>query len=393
MNGKPREYNIVCFSNIDWGFIFQRHQHLMTSFLDGGYVGKIIYVETLGTRKIKFNKEDLFRILKKVRSVFLNSLIKTDKININIPKNLYILSPIVFPIMNNFFYRINEWLVEIQLCKKMKQIGLYEQNTIAWINLTHPAIYNLLKKKRFYKLIYDCIDDLKSIPDTDNDIIECEKQFLDSADLVFATSKLLCDKASSYNQNVCYLPNAVSSSWVNRKINVDAGLCSDKNKKVIGYVGTVYEWFDLDLLYKCANLYENYDFCVVGPIRVSLEKFKELKNVIFIGKIGYENVEKYIEGFDVCLIPFKKNDLTLNTNPVKLYEYFSKGKPVVAIDLPELRVYKNYLYLSSSENEFIKNVGKALCENDEDIIKARREIALENTWEQRVKTAWAVLFN
>jgi hypothetical protein len=48
----------------------------------------------------------------------------------------------------------------------------------------------------------------------------------------------------------------------------------------------------------------------------------------------------YLYNFDVCLIPFLKNKVTEAVDPVKLYEYLSSGKPVVARDLYELRRYK-----------------------------------------------------
>ena len=44
----------------------------------------------------------------------------------------------------------------------------------------------------------------------------------------------------------------------------------------------------------------------------------------------YADIPAYLYHFDACTIPFLINQVTKATDPVKLYEYFSLGKPVVA---------------------------------------------------------------
>ena len=48
------------------------------------------------------------------------------------------------------------------------------------------------------------------------------------------------------------------------------------------------------------------------------------------GSKTYEAIPPCIDLFDVALIPFKISDLSDATDPIKLYEYFALGKPVVA---------------------------------------------------------------
>lgn len=37
----------------------------------------------------------------------------------------------------------------------------------------------------------------------------------------------------------------------------------------------------------------------------------------------YETLPNYLKAFDVYIIPFKVNELTPSSNPLKLYEYIS----------------------------------------------------------------------
>ena len=55
--------------------------------------------------------------------------------------------------------------------------------------------------------------------------------------------------------------------------------------------------------------------------------------------------------FDVCLIPSRPGGLT--ADPVKLYEYFSLGKPVVATATRELSRFGDLLYLAGGPEIFI----------------------------------------
>lgn len=374
-----KKFNIICFSNIDWGFIYQRHQHIMNTFAEFDCVDKIIYVETLGTRTVKFNKEDFKRIIKKVSTLFRKKNVEESFIK-NINPKISIVTPLAIPLFCPLFFYINEKLLENKLNKKLEKLNINLEDTIVWVNLSHPSVYKYVKKRKFKKVIYDCIDDIKSIPKMNKSIVKCEKQFIKYADIVFATSKNLYDSCKKIKDKVILLPNGVSKNLVTKRPNN-----INNDNKVVGYVGTVYEWFDDNLLYECAKAYPEVNFCIVGPVRINIDRFKSLDNVIFKGKVSYDEVENYIENFDVCLIPFKINELTLNTNPVKVFEYFSKGKPVVSTDIPELRKYSKSMYIARSGLDFVKKVRKALTENNLEVYNKRISIANMNTWERRVE--------
>ena len=53
----------------------------------------------------------------------------------------------------------------------------------------------------------------------------------------------------------------------------------------------------------------------------------------------YTALPGYLQLFDVALIPFVLNDITLATSPLKLFEYFAGGKPVITTPLPECKVF------------------------------------------------------
>ena len=60
-------------------------------------------------------------------------------------------------------------------------------------------------------------------------------------------------------------------------------------------------------------------------------------HLILTGKQPYERIPEFLAIADVCLLPFRLNDITREVVPIKMYEYMASGKPIVANNLPGVR--------------------------------------------------------
>src|SRR5205823_5850561 len=116
---------------------------------------------------------------------------------------------------------------------------------------------------------------------------------------------------------------------------------------------------------------------------VDVASLEALPNVRLLGQQPYETMPHYLYHFDVCLIPFRISPTTDATDPVKLYEYFTAGKPVVATAMPELQPYRDLLYIASDGEDFTAKIDAALAETGSDLPCRRRAMAREHTWEER----------
>jgi hypothetical protein len=87
--------------------------------------------------------------------------------------------------------------------------------------------------------------------------------------------------------------------------------------------------------------------------------------------------------FRIALIPFRLEPLTLMTNPIKLYEYFSLGLPVVSAPLPEAQAMAELVYIADSPVTFAQQVAEALREQDCARRGRRKEIARNESWTAR----------
>jgi glycosyltransferase involved in cell wall biosynthesis len=103
------------------------------------------------------------------------------------------------------------------------------------------------------------------------------------------------------------------------------------------------------------------------------------------GEIPYSRVPELLARCRIAMIPFRLNPLTLMTNPIKLYEYFSCGLPVVTTPLPEAKAMGDLVYLGSTPADFARQVACAWNEDDPGRRGRRREIAARESWAERAR--------
>jgi len=106
-------------------------------------------------------------------------------------------------------------------------------------------------------------------------------------------------------------------------------------------------------------------------------------NVALEGEIAYRDLPRRMSNFDVAVIPFLRMPLTMATNPLKLYEYFCLGIPVVSTRLPEIEPFGDLVYLADTPGEFLRGVEQAVADNDPARRARRKAVAEGNTWRAR----------
>jgi GT2 family glycosyltransferase len=247
--------------------------------------------------------------------------------------------------------------------------------------LWYPLV-EWVKDKYETRVIFDCLDEFKGFGNVKTDIEQTEEMLLKSSDFCITTSVRLHEKLKNKCKNIAVVRNATEFEHFHRLPEND--VLKDIKRPIIGYYGAIAEWFDTDTVEHIAVQKPDWSIVLIGHTFGSdINRLKKYKNVHLLGEMPYDDLPKYLYWFDVCMIPFKINELTLSTNPVKFYEFISSGKPVVSSKLPELLPYAEFLYLSEGKEEFLKNIEVALKENDEDLKTGRVELARANDWNGR----------
>ena len=241
------------------------------------------------------------------------------------------------------------------------------------------------------KIAYDCVDDSLSFPEfARSKYRDVEIELIKSSSVCVATSKLLVDKIIKYNPKCTYVPNGVDFEHFNSVMKAaESSLNSEVSglkHPVIGFIGAVFDWIDVDLIVKLAQVHPEYTVLLVGPVNYAKQKLETQPNIVMVGTKPYESLPSYLSNIDVCLIPFKINNITLASNPIKMYEYLAAGKPVISTALPEvISNASDVVYIGTDEQDFLRKVEAAIKENSNEATQGRVEFARKNSWENRVE--------
>ncbi len=151
----------------------------------------------------------------------------------------------------------------------------------------------------------------------------------------------------------------------------------------IGFFGLLNSWLDFNLLSKIAIDFPEWSFVFIGPSQLPSSALPSMSNIHYMGPVSYDHLPFYARYFDVALIPFQINPLTISVNPLKLLEYFSLGLPVVSTPLPEVTKYQNHVFIASDPKTFGNAIQRALKEDDQHSRLSRQIIAESQSWEKK----------
>ncbi len=211
---------------------------------------------------------------------------------------------------------------------------------------------------------------------------------LSTANIVTCTSEKLYNNALRLNKNTILAPNAADFEYFAQAQTRTSLMPDDiahlQGKQIIGYYGALSDWVDWELITQTADsLPENTRLVLIGPM-YNISQIPKHSRIMYAGLKEYKELYKYLQCFDIAIIPFKVTSLTESCSPIKLWEYLSAGVPVVATAIPEAMKHPE-VNIGKTPQEFIEQVKFAL--NDKDIEKknARIKLAQANSWEARAK--------
>jgi Glycosyl transferases group 1 len=146
----------------------------------------------------------------------------------------------------------------------------------------------------------------------------------------------------------------------------------------LGYLGPAYGQINKALVSELLQSHPDWHFVSVGPM-----KSVPLPNAHALPWQSRQESAKYAAGFDVGFMPYNCYDEEkLHCLPLKLFEYFALGLPVVATPILELGRYEDLVYFGDTAEELARAVELALQEPRDSPKKRRRmEIAKGHTIE------------
>lgn len=283
--------------------------------------------------------------------------------------------------------RINTWLVRIGIffLNRKKQF----QRRLLWI-FDPMHYYTATRFGSAFRIVYDCVDFWRANPRLQprhREVVKSEEQkLLRSASVVCVNSRVLFRLHHKTRNDIIIVPQGFrlqSFKGAGKPVK-------SVSTPTVGYVGAISDRLHTPLLKSVIFATPHVHFVFAGPI-LDTDIGKEIqhifsaKNVTYLGNIEKKDIPRVIAGFDVGMIPYRMNMFNTHCFPMKLFEYFYMGKPVVATDITELHRFSRYVRMGTTADawktiiaEYLLHPVSAASRRD------MRKLAIQNSWERKI---------
>ena len=335
----------------DWGTHPSSTQHIVKVL---GQNRPVIWLNSIGLRKPKFTGHDVVRLFNKVKSFIVNQAsTTTEDINVNTGNSdhFIIINPLVIPCADSWLsLKVSQCILKWQLklaCKKLAII-----NPIIWSSLPTSVDYLALFDNA--PCVYYCGDDFNSLAGVDHKFVsQKEGELVAKSRYIFTASEKMLARFPP--EKAVNIPHGVNFSLFSDQVETTP-LDLPQGKPIAGFYGSISAWLDQDLLVQTIKALPYWNFVFIGKADCNVDKLQQFTNVYFLGPKPHNDLPKYIQNWNVAMLPFVDNKQIQMCNPLKLREYLASGTPVVTTNFNALKGYRQYLQVASETTPFYQAI-------------------------------------
>jgi len=367
-------HDIICFGN-DWQSDPTSKKHVMRRLSRDN---RVLWVNSIGCRNPRPSGRDLKRIASKARQAF-------DGCH-RVEESLWVFSPLAVPFHGN---RVARWINRRWLAARIggaaRALGFRDFVTWSFVP-TSAGVAGALGERL---LVYHCVDEFSRFTGVDAaSLLALEAELAAKADLVIVSSERLLDAKRPLNPSTFLVRHGVEVEHFGRALDPATELPDDMPRgprPIVGFFGAIADWVDVDLVGAIARQRPDWTFVLIGALETDPAPLAGLANVHLLGRRTYASLPAYCKGFDVAIVPFRENELTLAANPLKLREYMAAGLPVVSTALPEVEVLGPAVRIGRSPSGFLDEIEAALAEAPSGPSRSRAALVRDESWESKTE--------
>lgn len=380
-----KNQSIVILSSDDWGWKTSKYQ-LSTRFSRDN---RVLFVSSIGFRAPTASRSDLTRIGAKLRK-FLSGPRK-------VADNIWVLTPVVVPFGSGALVRwFNRFAFRLQY-----------RLAVTWLRFDKPYLFVFSPNWAPYlpdigrrKFIYYCVDEHASFKGVDAGRFRTwDRELTAGADHVFCSADRLFDAKKALNPRTHYMPHGVNWTLFSQALAKAAARGTDpvlrdlrRKGPVLLFFGHVsYDWVDTNLLRYVASQRPDWQLALVGRNSLAPDEFAGISTIHLLGERAYEDLPEACRHASIGIIPFVRSELTEACNPLKLYEYFAAGLPVVSTDIPEVRRYRDTALIAETPSGFVTACDKALQIDRAAYSPRVSALVRDHDWDRRVEHIYSLI--
>jgi glycosyltransferase involved in cell wall biosynthesis len=365
-------FDVVCFAN-DWAADPLSKKQVMTRL---GKRHRVLWVNSINNRRPRIARKDFRRVLQKLGD-FGKGLRKEDS-------QIWVLSPIFIPFHGRPLVRgLNRRLLGWQIRRAMRHLKFERPVTWTFVPSSADVVGTLGERL----IVYHCVDEYGAFSDAAPEIREREQELLAKSGLVVVCSSALLETKKQVNPQTHLVTHGVDYEHFRRAVDPQTPTAPELSglpRPILGFHGLIADWVDLPLLAKLAQIRPQWSIVMVGRADTDTSVIQGVPNIQLLGHRPYAQLPQYLRGFDVALLPFVNNELTINANPLKLREYLAAGLPVVATPIPEVARLAPPVRLASTAEQYAEQIEALLAERQTGASPARSQAVATESWDEKV---------
>jgi UDP-galactopyranose mutase len=363
---------LVVYSHLRWGFVFQRPQQLMTRLASRGWRVHFIEepVHTDGPARLECHWPRAGVTVVVPHTPVAAPGFHDDQI------------PLLVPLLARY----------LQARDALRGVAwLYTPMALPVMTTAHARV-----------VVYDCMDELSAFEDAPRQMRQRESALMKRADLMFTCGPSLYVAKRVQRPHVHCLPSAVDgehfsparlqahSAQARRARALQGALPGPR----LGFFGVIDGRLDLALLAHLADARPAWQIVMVGPVvKIDPQDLPRRGNLHWLGAQDYETLPYLMAGWDVCLMPFAINEATRFISPTKTLEYLAGEKPVVTTPVHDVvHLYSDVVAVAAAGDAFV-DACQALLDEPAQLRRQRAEATLHTVFSRSWDHTVAVVHN
>ena len=384
---------LIVFSHLRWDFVYQRPQHLLSRLAKHYRV--LFFEEPMRGKQTPF----LQRLAPCANVEVLRPHTTVDAVGFH-----------------------DDQLPELKqlLAEYLRDFSIDDYLVWFYTPMALPLLADLTPKA----VIYDCMDELSAFKNAPRQMMQRETALLKRAQLVLTGGPSLYEAKRRLHGNVRCFPSAVDAEHYSPSTasanGTSGGVSSphvtmpivssmpkpDRKRNPyneeaerlhasiarprLGFFGVIDERFDAELITAVADAAPHWQWVMVGPIvKIDPASLPKRANVHWLGQKSYEVLPHLVAQWDVCLLPFARNESTRFISPTKTLEYMAAEKPIVSTPIHDvMSLYGDSVSIAGTAKEFLVACEAALTEgatNRRLRIERMREHVSDCTWDRTAR--------
>ena len=356
---------IIVFCHLRWDFVYQRPQQLMSRLAK---YHKIVFIE---------------EPIHHDGAAFLKSYQPVPNVTVYQPHT----NVQAFGFHDDQLPLLQPLLADLVPADENPIVWFYTPMALPLLQAMHPSV-----------VVYDCMDELAAFKNAPKQLLQRETALMNIADVVFTGGPSLYEAKKNRHANAhCF------SSSVDVKHFAQALDRSSAHPKFayiggprLGFYGVIDERFDASLIEAAADAHPEWQLVMVGPVvKIDPASLPQRPNIHYLGQKGYDDLPKFLAGWDVCLLPFALNDSTKFISPTKVLEYMAAELPTVSTAITDVvKPYGGIVAIADGADEFVAACERALAlapAERAQMVEKMRAVVQQTSWDATAEQMVALM--